>query len=348
MSNIEISKKFDGLSSLGINDINSLPINAITFARRNNEKLVYCNHPEQIKKGHFGEDKKFLNRVVVEKGKQTQLYASYEFKPVDSNNKIAVRVYNPNSITVSVGLTKIGYNCSNNYDVACEAWKQYNKSSTNTRISIGAKQSAWLITKNAPSTFVELLALMEANAQVVVAVYACKNVNNVPAETTCIERTEEDDDTYSGWSENYSLHATETLQASVLLAANKKSIFYWLANPTITNKNKNESIPIYLVQNGEEVSFENGGNIGHYGVIYHFAMTLKNNTNKTVKFKGYILSNNKSLCAGIQSGSNADGYFLGSEGAGVGANKMRWNFYESKALKPNEVLMPEFNYTVLN
>ncbi len=121
MSSIEISKKFDGLSSLGINDINSLPINAITFARRNNEKLVYCNHPEQIKKGHFGEDKKFLNRVVVEKGKQTQLYASYEFKLVDSNNKIAVRVYNPNSITVSVGLTKIGYNCSNNYDVACEA-----------------------------------------------------------------------------------------------------------------------------------------------------------------------------------------------------------------------------------
>ncbi len=46
----------------------------------------------------------------------------YEFEQVNSNNKIAVRVYNPNSITVSVGLTKIGYNCSNNYDVACETY----------------------------------------------------------------------------------------------------------------------------------------------------------------------------------------------------------------------------------
>ncbi len=59
MSSIEISKKFDGLSSLGINDINSLPINAITFARRNNEKLVYCNHPEQIKRDILEKIKNF-------------------------------------------------------------------------------------------------------------------------------------------------------------------------------------------------------------------------------------------------------------------------------------------------
>ncbi len=31
MSSIEILKKFDGLNSLGIQDINNLPINAITL-----------------------------------------------------------------------------------------------------------------------------------------------------------------------------------------------------------------------------------------------------------------------------------------------------------------------------
>ncbi len=59
MSSIEISKKFDGLSSLGINDINSLPINAITFARRNNEKLVYCNHQNKLKRDILEKIKNF-------------------------------------------------------------------------------------------------------------------------------------------------------------------------------------------------------------------------------------------------------------------------------------------------
>ena len=38
--------------------------------------------------------------------------------------------------------------------------------------------------------------------------------------------------------------------------------------------------------------------------------TLKNNYSKPVKFKGYIISNPISHCAGIRSGNSVDGVFL--------------------------------------
>ncbi len=38
------------------------------------------------------------------------------------------------------------------------------------------------------SKFVELLSLFETDSQIVVAVYVCENVNNIPSETTFIQK----------------------------------------------------------------------------------------------------------------------------------------------------------------
>ena len=345
MSSIEILKNFYDYGTSGISNIDNLSTIPLTFTKWSKEKLIYCNHPEQIKAGDYGEDGKFLNRVIVEANKKTMLYASYDHIYSKSlENIFAIRVFNSSSITANVTISKLGFASSDSADLACNAWKQYNQSSASTPISVTPKQSKWLLVKNTPMDYIELLALIETNVEIVVAVYACKDPSKILSQTGEIGKGKY---TYSGWSDNYSLHTQQTLNASTLLASNKHSFFYRLGSPCNNNKNVNESIPINLVQGGI-ASFENGDNIGNYGIIYNFAMTIKNDTNKTVKFRGYVISNNKSLCAGIQSGSNVDGYFLGHEGAGKGKNKMRWHFYESRALKPGELLMPEFNYSILS
>ena len=347
MSSIEILKNFYDYGTSGISNIDNLSTTPLTFTKWSKEKLIYCNHPEQVKAEHYGEKGKFLNRVVVEANKKVLLYASYELtkKPLIGTNKLAVRVFNPNSTVATVEITKMGYNCTDNYDVACDVWKDYavNRSK---RIKVNSKQSEWIIIEDAPQKFVELLSLFETDSQIVVAVYVCENVNKIPAETTFIKKTE---NVYSGWSENYSLHAQDSLFASKLLKKDKCSIFYRLGVPCHNNKNVNESIPINMVQGGI-ASFGTAtyNNLGNWGIIYHFAMTIRNDTQKTVKFRAYVISNNDSHCAGIQSGYNADAYHLGINGSKIARNKMIWHFYESRALEPGEFLMPEFNYSILS
>ena len=80
MSSIEILKNFYDYGTSGIANIDDLSTIPLTFTKWSKEKLIYCNQPEQIREGNYGEDGKFLNRATIEPNKKNMLYASYDHR----------------------------------------------------------------------------------------------------------------------------------------------------------------------------------------------------------------------------------------------------------------------------
>ncbi len=78
---------------------------------------------------------------------------------------------------------------------------------------------------------------------------------------------------------------------------------------------------------------------------YAFNTTLRN-TQSTgrVKFKGYIISNPDSHCAGITSGGLAKAFFLGTNGAGPGKGYVRWNFCETAYISAGSSITLNYQY----
>ena len=78
---------------------------------------------------------------------------------------------------------------------------------------------------------------------------------------------------------------------------------------------------------------------------YAFNTTLRN-TQSTgrVKFKGYIISNPDSHCAGITSGGLAKAFFLGTNGAGPGKGYVRWNFCETVYISAGSSITLNYQY----
>ena len=95
------------------------------------------------------------------------------------------------------------------------------------------------------------------------------------------------------------------------MASYYNSYFFGLTpyNGKVTNTNEHN--PITLVQGGtasETALNKSDRNLGNWGLQYAMNFTLKNNYSKPVKFKGYIISNPISHCAGTVSYTHLDVY----------------------------------------
>ena len=122
------------------------------------------------------------------------------------------------------------------------------------------------------------------------------------------------------------------------MASYYNSYFFGLTpyNGKVTNTNEHN--PITLVQGGtasETALNKSDRNLGNWGLQYAMNFTLKNNYSKPVKFKGYIISNPISHCAGIRSGNSVDGVFLEPNESNENPDNNRWQFFESTTLPAN-------------
>ena len=183
----------------------------------------------------------------------------------------------------------------------------------------------------------EYLMKFTTTGDVYVAVYFCTSISKIPADGgTYIPRNGEE--SYSGTARKFYISTSKTLYAADAMASYYNSYFFGLTpyNGKVTNTNEHN--PITLVQGGtasETALNKSDRNLGNWGLQYAMNFTLKNNYSKPVKFKGYIISNPISHCAGIRSGNSVDGVFLEPNESNENPDNNRWQFFESTTLPAN-------------
>lgn len=168
-------------------------------------------------------------------------------------------------------------------------------------------------------------------------IFAYKSNTNTSSNVVALNLEIEE---YSGLADAFYISTNNTIKASDLFVSYYNSIFYGLTQKNFS-KNPTEHNPIRLVQ-GKLASEDNSkpfNNLGNWGLQYAFSTTLINNTQNSVKFKGYIISNPDSHCAGIQSGSIVKGAFLGYNGT-VENDHIRLNFCETGVIgRQNSIIL---------
>ncbi|MFQ7292459.1 MAG: hypothetical protein ACLRQ0_09520 [Monoglobales bacterium] len=179
-----------------------------------------------------------------------------------------------------------------------------------------------------------------------VAVYFCNDLTAVLLEDAiCIPRTSSNQESYAGKANNFYISTTKTLYAADAFASYYSSYFFGIAMYKKSG-NSTEHNPIQLVQGGtasENASYPNN-NLGNYGLQYAMSFKLRNNHDKRVKFRGYIISNSASHCCGIQSGGIAKGKFIEPNAGGYN----RWQFYESGYINKDSYVDIDFQYMHLS
>ena len=315
----------------------------LSFTTYNDQTLVYCNQPEAVLAKHFvgssaATTNYYVNRSSVKKG-DCMVYASYDLLGCP-NGYFAIRIYNPNSTSVTVKKVNEGFSHSGSWDLAINAWKQFSNGVSESAKSIAAKSSIWITTKSVtPSSnrLLEYLMKFTTTGDVYVAVYFCTSISKIPADGgTYIPRNGEE--SYSGTARKFYISTSKTLYAADAMASYYNSYFFGLTpyNGKVTNTNEHN--PITLVQGGtasETALNKSDRNLGNWGLQYAMNFTLKNNYSKPVKFKGYIISNPISHCAGIRSGNSVDGVFLEPNESNENPDNNRWQFFESTTLPAN-------------
>lgn len=264
------------------------------------------------------------------------------YSGVNEATKFVVRVYNPNSYNVTITKVNSGFNCTTNWYPQVGTYEEF-FNTVSVSNTIQPYQSVWIEEESvlANGRF-EALMKYTLTGKLVMAVYLTKNKNNIGDNPSYppVSLTE-----YSGTAPAFYISTSNTLNATGLLASYYNSAFYGISNKTFSG-NATESNPITLLQGG--TASEDSGtynNIGNYGLQYAFTTTLKNDKSSgNVKFKGYVISNPDSHCAGIMSGGIAKAMFLGTNGAGTGAGYNRWNFCETGTIAPGRQITLDYQY----
>ena len=343
MSSFSIKNTLDSPSwTVGSTNFANIPKNSLSYTRYGEQTLIYCNHPESIRETYLGDNGYFINKATVSTN-EAQLYVSCN-SLCNYPTKFVVRAYNPGSSSVTITKTHSGFNCTTNWSAQIGAYQDFFQSISEPHI-IPAGQSVWIEDESVTANGrFEALMRYSLTGTLQIAVYLCTNKNNVGSDTIAppVSLTE-----YSGTADAFYISTQNTLTSEDLFRSYYSSAFYGVSNQEFSGS-EFEHNPITLVQGG--IASENSStykNLGNYGLQYAFTTTLTNNSNQNVKFRGYIISNPNSHCAGISSGGLAVGKFLGPNGEGSNGHT-RWMFCETNTVAPNNSVSLDYQYMHLS
>lgn len=350
MAVFSILKNFDNPSwAVGTNNFLSIVKSPLTYTRYGNQTMVYCNFPETIGPGHLGDTQAdgtpgyCINKATITTS-EALLYVSCN-SSCNSPKKLAVRVYNPNSSTVTITKVNSGFNCTDTWYPQTGAYERF-FTDIHMDHQISAGESVWIEEESvmANGRFEALMKYTISGGSIVMAVYLCTNTVSVSGSPKIVAQTSPN--LYSGTASAFYISCNHSVSSATLFSSgNRNSVFYGIAQKKFSG-NETESNPITLLQGGiASEDSDTYNNIGNYGLQYAFNTTLRN-TQSTgrVKFKGYIISNPDSHCAGITSGGLAKAFFLGTNGDGPGKGYVRWNFCETAYISAGSSITLNYQY----
>ena len=344
MATFSILTKFDNPFWATNDNFGQIQKSGLTYTRYRDQTLVYCNNPETITPNLLGDNGYFINKATITTS-EALLYVSCN-SGCSTTTKLAVRIYNPNSNDVTVTKVNSGFNYSNNWSPQIKTYENF-FTDINEYHLIHGGQSVWIDVENVgrKARFEALMKYSISGGSIVMAVYLCTNTTSVTIDPSAppISSTE-----YSGTADAFYITGNHTIESKDLFdRKNHNSIFYGITQYKFSG-NKTEDNPIRLVQGGtagEDTDKYQYNNIGNYGLQYAFNTRLKNTQlSERVRFKGYVISNKLSHCAGISSGGLARAVFLGPQGEGIGKNYIRWNFCETDYIDSGDDITLNYQY----
>ncbi len=342
MAKFDITGNYDKVSDAYIYDANNRISKNITYTENSNEIFIYSNYPEYLEDSHIGDKgtAKYINRVDVKNKTKMLIYLTHHLEKLKGTYYLAIRVYNP-STSSTVKFTKLheGFSNSTSWNNPGYAWEDF-FSNRSDSLTLSPRSSGWLAVKtitktgNSGGAFLDYFGEFTVNNPFSIAIYICKNKNNIPDSTSAINWTPSDF-TYSGYANNYSLIGNKTLDMADALVSYRNSFFFGISNPYGGLGETIEKVPFYATQSGEKVT----NNIGNYGLQYKLSFKFKNTSNKAVKVKCYLISNTASHFAGLAS-VNGTSKFLDSSGS-----SNRWNFHTTETItKSSGIVTIDFTY----
>lgn len=322
------------------NNFDSIPLNRLNYTHYDGQTLIYCNNPEGISEGSLRDNGRIINKASITT-REFLVYVSAKSNCA-YDIKLAIRAKNISGSTITVTRINSGFNTSTKWDVATVAYENFFKSIKDPKILTNGKTEMLFEGRIPAQNFVETLIKFETTGNVEIEVFTYKTTispSAIPSNS--------DTGKYSGTANAFYISTNNTIKAADLFVSYYNSIFYGIAKRNFSG-NSTEHNPIKLVQGGtatEDNPESNYGNLGNWGLQYAFSTTLINDTQNSVKFKGYIISNSKSHCAGIQSGGIAKGIFLGPEGTNT---NRRWNFCETSTVNKQSSITLDYQYMHLS
>lgn len=342
MATFSILTNFDNPSWATGDNFGKIQKSGLTYTRYGDQTLVYCNNPETITSDYLGEEGYFINKATITTS-EALLYISCN-SGCSTSKKLAVRVYNPNSNGITITKVNSGFNYSYDWSPQIGTYEEF-FTDINIPHPIGAGQSEWVDveTVGGNARFEALMKYSITGGPVVMAIYFCTNTSSITTDPVAPPISQNE---YSGTADAFYITGNNTIESQNLFNGNNhNSVFYGIAQKKFSG-NTTEHNPITLVQNGIVASEDHStyNNLGNYGLQYAFNTTLKNTSSSRVKFKGYVISNKLSHCAGISSGGLARAVFLGPAGEGIGKNYIRWNFCETNYINAGSQTTLNYQY----
>lgn len=329
-------------------NFDSIPLNRLNYAHYNGQTLVYCNHPEGMTPTFLKDNGYVMNKATITT-KEFLVYVS-STSTCDYKLQLVVKATNKGSSPITITETNSGFNSNNSWNVAIPVYEKFFGSpQRDIPLKSGESKLITLGTVEVRSNF-EALNKFSISApgnvyNVYIEVFAYKSNTNTSSNVVALNPKIEE---YSGIADSFYISTNNTIKASDLFVSYYNSIFYGITQKNFS-KNPTEHNPITLVQ-GKLASEDNPkpfNNLGNWGLQYAFSTTLINDTQNSVKFKGYIISNSNSHCAGIQSGGIAKGFFLGPNGTVDNGNR-RWNFCETGVVSKQNSITLDYQYMHLS
>ncbi|UKI35048.1 MAG: hypothetical protein L6V93_12410 [Clostridiales bacterium] len=190
----------------------------------------------------------------------------------------------------------------------------------------------------------EALMKYTLTGTLVMAVYLCKNKNNIgdnPSYPPISKKTNIPEQL-----QHFYISTSNTLAATDLLASYYNSAFYGISSKNFSG-NSTESNPITLLQGGtasEDSSTYN--NVGNYG----FAVCFLHYVKKMIKhpeglnLKVMSFQTPRAIVPVFRLAVSQKAMFIGTNGAGSGAGYNRWNFCETNAINPGKSITLDYQY----
>ncbi len=353
MASFQIQQKFDSPSWAAGDNFGTMLMSKFEYQRYSQQTLIYCNHPEDITQTYLGDNGYCINQATVST-REALLYASCN-SSCGIETKFVVHAYNPGSSNVSIQKVNSGFECTTNWSAQIGAYEKFFAQQSKPAIDIPPKTGVWIENGNnsvvLPKSKFEALMKYQLTGPLVITVYLCTDIRKItvghnPKYVPFVPALK----VYCGTADAFYISDAKTLKSANLFVSYYNSAFYGISQETFS-QSKYESNPIKILQGKTASEYEldeNYSNVGNWGLQYAFSMTLQNNQpSSNVKFRGYIISNKKSHCAGIMSGGVAVGKFLGPDGDITG-RPIRWMFCETQAIAPGNSITLDYQYMHLS
>ena len=338
MAKFNIPGNYDRVSNAFISDVSEHFSNPINYSKETNEIFVYSNYPEYLNSNHLGDGNNpvYISKVTANNKSKLLIYVTHHLENLtDGPYKLAIRVYNPGQTGISFTKLHEGYSntaSSTDWRNPGFAYEDFFVSRSGTTY-VDVNSSAWLVEKdinkygtNQGNSFLDYFGEFSVTGSFVIAIYICKNKSNISSNAgEIVWNTSQN--TYSGYSNSYSLIGSESIDMADALVSYEHSFFYGISNPYQNWGGNSEKVTMYATQNHIPVV----NNIGNYGYQYKLSITFSNTSGHPIQIKSYLISNNQSHFAGLSSLNGCSKFLSCLEDN----SSNRWNFHTVNRMENN-------------